>query len=282
MMATHPTEGSSPAVHLLRTESGTIGYETFGPAGPLIVCSPGMGDLRRIYRFVAPALAAAGYRVVVTDVRGMGPGTSHWVDYSEAAIGRDLVNLVREVGGGPAILVANSISAGAAVCAAAASPETVSGLVLLAPFVRDVPVSFGMKMVFRLALMRPWGPSTWAKYQATKLYASTPPADLPTHTAQVLANLREPGRMVGFQKMARTNHASAAASLAKVRSPTLVVIGAADPDYPSPREEGRWVADRLHGELVVLDRVGHYPQAEAPDRLLPVLLPFLAKVRPAA
>jgi pimeloyl-ACP methyl ester carboxylesterase len=281
-MTTRPSGGNLLEAHLLPTEGGTIGYGSIGRSGPLVVCAPGMGDLASVYRFVAPALADAGYRVVVTDLRGMGSGTAKWNEYSEAAIGRDLLALIREVGGGPAVLLTNSISAGAAVCAAAASPETVSGLVLLAPFVRDAPVSLAMKLVFRLALLRPWGPSTWARYQATKLYPSTPPPDLPAHSAQVVANLRQPGRMVGFQRMARTNHTAASAALPKVRSPTLVVVGSADPDFPDPRREGRWVADQLHGDLVVLDGVGHYPQAEAPDRLLPVVVPFLARVHPAA
>ncbi len=33
---------------------------------------PGMGDLRAGYRFLAPALRAAGYRVACTDLRGHG------------------------------------------------------------------------------------------------------------------------------------------------------------------------------------------------------------------
>ena len=41
---------------------GRIAYDVQG-SGPLVVCAPGMGDLRSVYRFFAPALVAAGYRV---------------------------------------------------------------------------------------------------------------------------------------------------------------------------------------------------------------------------
>ena len=38
----------------------------------LVVLVPGMGDLRACYRFLAPALKEAGYRVACTDLRGHG------------------------------------------------------------------------------------------------------------------------------------------------------------------------------------------------------------------
>jgi MMPL family len=53
---------------------GRIGYDVAG-AGPLVVLVPGMGDLRAAYRFLAPALRAAGYRVACTDLRGHATAT---------------------------------------------------------------------------------------------------------------------------------------------------------------------------------------------------------------
>ena len=44
--------------------------------GPLIVCVPGMGDLRATYRFLAPQLVAAGFRVATVDLRGHGDSTT--------------------------------------------------------------------------------------------------------------------------------------------------------------------------------------------------------------
>jgi hypothetical protein len=41
---------------------GRIAYEVAGE-GPLVMLLPGMGDLRAGYRFLAPALEEAGYRV---------------------------------------------------------------------------------------------------------------------------------------------------------------------------------------------------------------------------
>jgi pimeloyl-ACP methyl ester carboxylesterase len=138
-------------------------------------------------------------------------------------------------------------------------------------------VSWGLRLLFRLALMRPWGARTWVRYQTGKLYPSSPPSDLADHSAKVLANLREPGRMTGFQGMSRTDHSAAASRLDGVRAPVLVVMGSADPDFRDPEAEGRWVAERLRGELVLVEGAGHYPQAEAPEQFLPPVLAFLAR-----
>ena len=60
-------DGPAPAVaprntSYLARPGGRIGYDVAGE-GPLVVLVPGMGDLRAGYRFLAPALRAAGYRV---------------------------------------------------------------------------------------------------------------------------------------------------------------------------------------------------------------------------
>ena len=65
----------------------------------------------------------------------------------------------------------------------------------------------------------------------------------------------------------------------------LVVEGDADPDWPDPQAEGEGIVGDLPddlGRLVVLDGVGHYPHAQAPDELLAAALPFLAEVLPRA
>ena len=43
---------------------------------PLVVVVPGMGDRRQTYRFLAPQLMAAGYRVDALDPRGQGESSA--------------------------------------------------------------------------------------------------------------------------------------------------------------------------------------------------------------
>jgi predicted dienelactone hydrolase len=63
-MNTGDAISTAPAVNTsyLARPDGRIGYDVAG-SGPLVVLVPGMGDLRAGYRFLAPALRAAGYRV---------------------------------------------------------------------------------------------------------------------------------------------------------------------------------------------------------------------------
>src|SRR3954453_10111798 len=101
-----------------------------------------MGDSRHSYRFVAPALAAAGYRVANVDIRGCGESSVGWDSFSRTDIAGDLVALVRHLGG-PAVIIGQSISGGAATIAAASAPELVTGLVELAPFTRKQSIPLG-------------------------------------------------------------------------------------------------------------------------------------------
>jgi pimeloyl-ACP methyl ester carboxylesterase len=258
-------------------EGGRISYYDLGGSGPLLVCAPGMGDLAAVYRFVAPEFARKGYRVIVTDLRGMGQSTVRWNDYSEASLGADLLALVRQLGAGPAVLVGNSISAGSCVWAASQAPALVKGLVLVGPFVRDPHLPTLKRWMFRLALARPWGASVWANYQSRQLYPARPPSDITAYRETVKSNLREPGRLRGFQRMASTNHAEIEPLLGRVQSPALIVMGTADPDFPDPAGEARWVAEHLHGSVALVERAGHYPQAEFPEQFSTTVLDFLVR-----
>jgi pimeloyl-ACP methyl ester carboxylesterase len=78
-------------------------------------------------------------------------------------------------------------------------------------------------------------------------------------------NLRRPGHWHAFARTTRTDHAPAERRLADVSAPAVVVMGAADIDWPDPAAEAEWIGTALHAEVVVVPEVGHYPQAQAPD-----------------
>ncbi|RIJ70675.1 alpha/beta hydrolase [Nakamurella silvestris] len=271
------------------TEYLTIGthslaYEVTGE-GPLVVLAHGIGDSRHSYRSFAPALASAGYRVASVDIRGCGESSLGWDGYSRTDIAGDLVAVIRHLGG-PAVIIGQSISGGAATIAAATAPDLVTGLIELAPFTRKQ--SFPLGAMFRMPRYRKgtrhlmgtmFGSlSSWKKY--LDLAVPTKPADWTSEIARIEITLGEPGRMKALQAMCRANPGDAGAQLAHLTCPVLVVEGSLDPDWPDPRAEGERILAELPaglGELVVLDGVGHYPHTEAPDELLAVALPFLAR-----
>ena len=85
-----------PATQHLAVSGGTIAFDERG-SGPLLLLVPGMGDLRFTYRFLAPALAAAGYRVVTTDLRGHGDSSVGFDSYGDEATASDIAALLRQL-----------------------------------------------------------------------------------------------------------------------------------------------------------------------------------------
>lgn len=266
--------------------TSTLAYDLVGE-GPLVVLAHGMGDTRRSYRFLVPGLVAAGYRVANVDIRGCGESSVEWDGYSRTDIAGDLFALVRHLGG-PAVVVGQSISGGAATIAAATAPELVVGVVELAPFTRKQPMldvsgllrSPRYRTGFtRLAQVLATGSlPAWTRY--LDLAVPTKPADWDAEMARTVATMSEAGRMKVLQKMCQTSPVDAGAQLADVRCPVLVVEGSADPDWTDPRAEGeRILADLPEGlgELAVIEGAGHYPHTETPDEVLALTLPFLAR-----
>lgn len=262
----------------LERPGGTVGYDDSGGTGRLVVAAPGMGDLRSVYRFLGPMLVAAGYRFVAMDLRGAGDSTVDWDDYSDAAIGDDMVALVRRLDSGPAVLIGNSLTAASAVIAADEQPDLVDGLVLIGPFVRDVPVPAWQRTAFKAMLTPPWGRRAWVAYYRKQMYPLAAPPDHADQVDRLGRSLAEPGRFGAFRSLAFNSHAEAESRLEELSVPALVVMGTADPDFPDPRAEAQYLADRLDATLVLVDGAGHYPHAEAPAEVAAPLVEFLESV----
>jgi pimeloyl-ACP methyl ester carboxylesterase len=264
----------SNTVFIERPE-GRIGYDVAGD-GPLVVLVPGMGDLRTAYRFLAPALREAGYRVVCTDLRGHGDSDATFGHYGDVDTAGDVLALIEELGGS-AVVVGNSMGAGAAAFAAAERPDLVRGLVLVGPFVRNPRGGALQHSLLRVIMARPWVAVTWKAY-LPKLYAGAQPADFDEYRSAVVASIRKPGYAKAFSLTTRTDHAPVAARLADVSAPTLVVMGDRDPDFKDQRGEAEWIASALHGEVMMVANAGHYPQSQQPEITNAAVLRFLASL----
>lgn len=261
---------------------GRIAYQLLGPeGGPLVVMAPGMGDLRSAYRFLAPAVADAGYRVATMDLRGHGDSDATFGRYDDVVTGQDMLALAAELTGGRsgAVLVGNSMSSGSAAWAAAEQPEAVAGLVLTGPFVRNGDVSALQRLMFQALISGPWASAAWLSYYP-KLYPGRKPEDFDAHRAAIKHSLARRDRRKAFVRTTRVNHDPVEARLHQVHAPTLVVMGEADPDWPDPAAEADYIAGRLSAEVLMVPQAGHYPHAEYPEVVTPRVLQFLARVAP--
>jgi pimeloyl-ACP methyl ester carboxylesterase len=273
----------------LDADGGRIAYDATG-SGPLVVLSHGIGDRRQVYRFLAPKLAQAGYRVVSADLRGHGESSMGWKSFdgtdaiSRTDVAGDLLALIRHLRG-PAVIVGHSISGGAATIAAAKDPGLVSGIVEINPFTRTQKLSLGGLVRirrYRRGISRLLGTQlfhslgVWLRY--LDVAYPTKPADYAEYMAALAAKLREPGRMAEFMKTGKSTPADAGAQLPNVTVPALVIMGSLDPDFADPRAEGDAVVAAMPpkvGTVAMVDGAGHYPHAQCPDEVAALVIGFL-------
>jgi pimeloyl-ACP methyl ester carboxylesterase len=260
----------------LERDEGRLAYSVDG-AGPLVVCVPGLGDLREEYRFLTPALVSSGFEVAMLDLRGHGESSTGWSAYSADAIGDDVLALLRELDAGPAIVVGTSMAAGAAVWAAAEDPGSVSGVVLIGPFVRDVgsrALQRVLQAVFRVLLARPWGVRFWMRYWAS-LFPARKPHDFDSYAARLRANLSEPARFAALRAMMLgPSRRPIDMRLNRVEQPALVVMGTRDRDFRNPAAEAELVAARVGGQVELIEGAGHYPHVEFPAETARTVVEF--------
>jgi len=121
-------------VNTLRTATLEIAYQESGPPqGRPVVLLHGFPDDVHAYDGVAPLLAGAGWRVIVPYLRGYGP--TRFLDPAtprsgqQAALGRDLLDLLDALGLQRAWLAGYDWGGRAACIVAALWPERAAGLV---------------------------------------------------------------------------------------------------------------------------------------------------------
>jgi pimeloyl-ACP methyl ester carboxylesterase len=268
----------------LDVEGGRIAYDVTG-AGPLVVLAHGMGNRRDAYRFLAPQLVAAGYRVANVDLRGHGESSTGWSSYTRTDTAGDLLALIRHLGG-PAVLIGQSFSGGSATIAAAQEPGLISAVVEIGPFTRVLKPSIsalirnrrhrkGVLLLIGTAMTGSVG--LWTRY-LDHAFPGRKPVDYTTQLASLRASLREPGRMMAARKMGMAKPVDAEAQLPNLRCPALVVMGTLDPDWPDPDVEARGIVAAMPtgiGTVAMIEGAGHYPHTQFPDEVAAVVLPFL-------
>ncbi|MGL4339941.1 MAG: alpha/beta fold hydrolase [Rhodoglobus sp.] len=76
----------------------------------------------------------------------------------------------------------------------------------------------------------------------------------------------------------QTNHDEAEASLSRVHTDVLVIMGELDPDFATPHSEAERIVEQIGGSIVMVSEAGHYPHAQRPDIVVPHVTSFLSSV----
>jgi pimeloyl-ACP methyl ester carboxylesterase len=251
-------------------------------AGPLVVAVPGMGDLRGTWRELVGPLVEAGFRVAVADLRGHGDADTTFSEHGDLATASDILALIDELGG-PALVVGNSMAGSAAVIAAAQRPDAVAGLALISPFLRNGGghgAQAALRILYRVLFARPWGAAMWAMYYRSTLSKGAQAPWLAEHVAEIRASMRRPGRLRSLLDLTLSlDHDLVTPHVAAVRAPSIILVGAGDPDYKDPAAELSWMGEQLGAETVLVENAAHYAQHQRPDVVVPKVLAFASGLR---
>jgi len=303
--------GSLPAMTVMLPETvrsatvdldGPTHYFDFGgPAdGPLIVCVHGLGGAAWNWAAVAPLLTDR-CRVVALDLAGHGRTPAAGRETTVRANRRLLDRFLREVIGEPAVLMGNSMGGAISLLEAAASPDAVSGLVLVdpalprpafAPIDPRVAVTFAamsLPGVGEAAMNRRRRRRT-PEQQVRETLAlccvdpsRIPPDVLALGIALTEERLGQPAGPGDFLAAARSLVRMLArarkfrSAMARVSAPVLLIHGDRD-RLVSVRVAEAVAAANPHWRFEIARRVGHVPQLEAPDWTAALVLDWLDSV----
>jgi pimeloyl-ACP methyl ester carboxylesterase len=271
---------------------GPVHYVAWdGLAERTFVLVHGLGGSLLSWLLVGPELAEHG-RVLALDLYGFGR-TSRDGRRSRLTEQRALVSaFVQEVaGGGPVVLVGNSMGGGISMLLAALEPASVEGLVLsnsVFPYSRGAlpaPMVMAGFAIYQIPRVGEWA----ARQRVTRLEAeraveigfriitadpSTIPDDLVRlHVEQLVRHQQDPDAGAAFLEAARSLMAlgrrpgTARWILDEIKAPVLAIHGERDRLVPVGYARAA-AAAHPEWELRVLPGVGHVPQMEAPERWL--------------
>lgn len=291
-----------PETKTVRTSTLDIAYEETGPTdGSSIVLLHGFPDDIRAWDATAPALAEAGYRVLVPYLRGCGP--TRFVDTEtprsgeQAAIGEDVREFLDCLKIERAMLAGYDWGGRAACVAAALWPERIGGLVTTGGYhIQNIDASVkpstalneyrywyqwylmsergrtgleGNGRELCQLMWRLWSPN-W-QFDDAQFERTAQSFDNPDFVDVVLHSYRHRnGAAPGFKMYEAIQKTLAAQP--KITVPSIILHGEADGVTPpeNSASHGRFFTDLRR--RTVVPTAGHFLPREAPDAVVEALV----------
>ena len=279
---------------------GPVHWVDFGGEqdGPTFVLVHGLGGSHLNWDLLAPLLTPHG-RVLALDLPGFGrsePGGRRATVQANVAV---LRRFLREVAGGPAVLVGNSMGGMISIFTAASAPRAVSGLVLLDPALPGGhraldPLVAGQFLLYALPLvgerflwLRRQRHDPLHRVREMLALCGVDPDDVPAEVVDRSVALLEERQDVdgmdrAFLAAARSllkillDPRPYRGAMAAITAPVLLVQG--DRDRLVPVGAARAAAEQHpHWRYVELAGVGHVPQLQVPAVVADEILGWLAE-----
>jgi 3-oxoadipate enol-lactonase len=253
------------------SEPAALRWRADGPAGaPVVVLGASMGTTGSMWARQLPALAER-WRVVRYEHRGHGGSPAPAGPYRLDELGRDVLGVIDQLGGGPVAYAGVSLGGMVGMWLAANHPERVARLALVCTSAYLPPAS---GWTDRAATARSQGTGALAPVVVGRWF--TPPfaADHP----EVVAEFTDGIAGVDDEGYAGCCEAIAAMDLreqlGRIQAPTLVLAGADDPS--APPEHAEVIGGGVRGARVeVLDRAAHLAAVERPEAVTRLLVDHL-------
>lgn len=241
------------------------------------------------WRHVAPALAAAGYRLIAPDIRGFGRSDKPLGGYDIDTVLADVRTAATSLGVGRAVLVGHDLGAAIALAWATAFPNEVEHLILIEAGISGLPTWKGKPMWHPLFLAVPDLPEALISGREHVLLAHLFRQHSMRQTSfsddgieRYVRPFAEPGGMRAAFAHIRAMPANGERMKAmgkgkgKLSMPVLAIGGA--PSFGDRMaEELRELAEDVTG-LVAQER-GHWVPEEQPDWLAEQILTFIRRHR---
>jgi len=260
--------------------------------GPVLVLIHGMAGTYENWEAVIELLARR-HTVIAPDLPGHGASAPGPGDYSIAAHGICLRDLLLTLGHERATLIGHSLGGGIAMQMSFQFPELAERLVLVSSGGLGREVSALLRAaalpgagLFIAATARTATVAGTAVGQGLAAIGLRPSADV-AEVARGYASLADAHRRSAFLATLRSAITTRGQAIdARDRLylaegiPVLIIWGARDPIIPV--RHGRHAHEAIPGSrLEIFDGVGHLPQLEAPGRFAAVLERFLDETEPA-
>ena len=278
-----------PAIEGLESRSADVGggvsmHFWIGGKGTPVVLLHGWPETGYAWRHVAPRLVAAGYQVIVPDLRGFGNSSRPAEGYDRMTMAEDVRRLVREqTRPGPVLLVGHDWGGSTAAAYASAHSDEVRRLVVIeaqprGPWSKPEPWFYAFHRAPGFAEEMTVGRERTYLTWFYRNFAAQPNAITPAEVDVYMRTYGSPeGMRPGFElvrALPKDVEANSEAAKHPADVPTLAIGG--------ERGMSAAVADNLRPLFTnvrgtIIPGTGHFVPEEAPEALLAELLPFLAQ-----
>ncbi|WP_090660331.1 alpha/beta fold hydrolase [Belnapia rosea] len=237
--------------------------------GPAVLLLPSLGRGAEDFDVVAPLLAAAGFRVVQPEPRGIGGSAGPMEGLTLYDLAGDAAAALAAAATGPAVVAGHAFGNWVARAMAAARPDLVRGVALLA-----ASIDTALDPAIRASIDGSFDPLL---PEAERLGHLQRGYFAPGHDARVwLAGWHAP---VARMQRAATAAADAGWKRVAERVPVLYLAAAEDSIAPVPTEARLREALGPRVAMVVVQRAGHALLPEQPAAVAAALVDFTRRMQ---